>query len=419
MARTPGFVEGIAPVNRAPGRKTIDIRGAGMINRNDFVADKDWERFLEFSRDLETPCIVLNLDAVKLNYQRLRGLFPYSQIYYAVKANPAQEIVSLLAEMGSNFDIASRPELDMVLSLGISPDRVSYGNTIKKARDIAYFYEKGVRLYATDSKEDLKHLAAHAPESKVYVRILIDASSTADWPLSRKFGCHPDMAYDLLILARDLGLVPCGLSFHVGSQQRDIGQWDDAIAKTKYLFSSLEEDENIRLSMINMGGGFPAPYTQATNDLAEYAAEIKRYLIDDFGDDLPKIILEPGRSMVGNSGVLISEVVLISRKNNTALNRWVYMDTGRFNGLIETLDESIKYPIVTSKDVPGCKEAEVILAGPTCDSMDILYEDYKYRLPVDLKIGDRIYVLSTGAYTASYASVNFNGFPPIKTYIMQ
>jgi ornithine decarboxylase len=122
---------------------------------------------------------------------------------------------------------------------------------------------------------------------------------------------------------------------------------------------------------------------------------------------------------VGNSGILVSEVVLISRKNNTALNRWVYLDTGRFNGLIETLEESIKYPIVTSKDAPGAKEAEVILAGPTCDSMDILYEDYKYRLPVDLKIGDRIYFLSTGAYTASYASVGFNGFPPIKTYIME
>jgi ornithine decarboxylase len=226
------------------------------------------------------------------------------------------------------------------------------------------------------------------------------------------------MAYDLLVLARNLGLTPYGISFHVGSQQRDIGQWNDALAKTKYLFSSLEEEENLRLTMINMGGGFPASYIQPSNDLSEYASEIYRYLTDDFGEEIPFIVLEPGRSLVGNSGVLITEVVLISRKNNTALNRWVYLDTGRFNGLIETLDESIKYPIVTAKDVLGGKEAEVILAGPTCDSMDILYEDYKYRLPVDLKVGDRIYFLSTGAYTASYASVGFNGFPPITTYIM-
>ncbi|MDR1785025.1 MAG: type III PLP-dependent enzyme [Spirochaetaceae bacterium] len=389
------------------------------MNRADFISDDDWHKFLAFSDNLETPCVVINPGEVKKNFLRLKKFFPYSDIYYAVKANPEKAVVSLLAEAGSNFDIASRPELDLVLSLGITADRVSYGNTIKKARDIAYFYEKGVRLFSTDSKEDLKHLAQFAPGSKIYVRILVENSTTADWPLSRKFGCHPDMAYDLLIMARDLGLVPYGISFHVGSQQRDIGQWDDAIAKTKYLFVSLEEDEDIRLSMINMGGGFPAPYIQPTNDLSEYAAEIKRYLNDDFGEDLPRIILEPGRSLVGNSGILVSEVVLISRKNNTALNRWVYLDTGKFNGLIETLEESIKYPIVTARNTCCAKEAEVILAGPTCDSQDILYEGYKYSLPVDLKAGERLYFLTAGAYTASYASVSFNGFEPIKTYIME
>ncbi|MDR2418091.1 MAG: type III PLP-dependent enzyme [Treponema sp.] len=389
-----------------------------MLKRADYISDPEWNRFLDFSRDLETPCIVINPYTVKRNYIQLRDLFPYAQIYYAVKANPDPTVLSLLANMGSSFDIASRYELDMTLALGVEPDRLSYGNTIKKVKDIAYFYEKGVRLFATDSKEDLRHIAANAPASRVYVRLLVENSTTADWPLSRKFGCHPDMAYELLIMARDLGLTPYGISFHVGSQQRDIGQWDEAIARTKYLFSALEEDEDIKLSMINMGGGFPAPYREPANTLADYATEINRYLTDDFGDELPLIILEPGRSLVGNSGILVSEVVLVSRKNNTALNRWIYLDAGKFNGLIETFDESIKYPIVTSKDMPGAKEAEVILAGPTCDSMDILYEKYKYRLPIDLKTGERIYFLSAGAYTASYAAVGFNGFPPIKTYIM-
>jgi ornithine decarboxylase len=248
----------------------------------------------------------------------------------------------------------------------------------------------------------------------VFVRILIDNTSSADWPLSRKFGCHPDMAYDLLVHARDNGLTPYGISFHVGSQQRDIGVWNDAIAKTKYLFESLEDEEGIKLSMINMGGGFPANYIQPTNELSVYASEITRYLTDDFGEDRPMVILEPGRSLVGDSGVLTSEVVLISRKNNTALQRWVYLDAGKFNGLVETMDESIKYPVVTDKD--GGKEGEVIIAGPTCDSADIMYENEKYRLPFDLKQGDKVYWLTTGAYTSTYASVAFNGFPPIKTY---
>jgi ornithine decarboxylase len=389
-----------------------------MINRAEFISDPDWKHFIDFSQELETPCIVINRQTIQDNYMKLRELFPYSQIYYAVKANPNIAVVSLLAELGSKFDIASKPELDMVLTLNIEPTRISYGNTIKKRKDVAYFYGKGVRMFATDSEEDLETIASVAPGSKIYVRIMVENSTTADWPLSRKFGCHSEMAYNLLIMARGLGLVPYGISFHVGSQQRDIGQWDDAIAKTMYLFSSLKEKEDIHLAMINMGGGFPAPYIQPTNDLSRYAAEIHRYLNEDFGEEVPLIMLEPGRSLVGNSGILISEVVLISRKDNAALNRWVYLDTGKFNGLIETLNESTKYPIVTSKDSPQGKEAEVILAGPTCDSTDILYENYKYTLPVNLKIGDRVYFLSAGAYTASYASVSFNGFTPIKTYIM-
>ncbi|MBQ2571018.1 MAG: type III PLP-dependent enzyme, partial [Treponema sp.] len=369
-----------------------------MFDRKDYISDSAWNRFLDASKNFSTPNIFIDLRTIKKNFLQLKDLFPYAYIYYAVKSNPGVPVIKLLRDLGSNFDIASRYELDMVLDLGVSPDKLSYGNTIKKAADIKYFYEKGVRMFATDSKEDLKNIAREAPGSRIYVRILVENASSADWPLSRKFGCHPDMAYDLLVLARDLGLTPYGISFHPGSQQRDIGSWNDAIAKTKYLFESLEDEENIKLSMINMGGGFPAHYIQPTNELKDYASEIYRYLHDDFGEDIPGIILEPGRSLVGDSGILTSEVVLISRKNNTALHRWVYLDTGKFNGLIETLDESIKYPVITEKD--GGREGEVILAGPTCDSADIMYEDTKYRLPVDLKIGDKVYWLSTGAYTS-------------------
>jgi len=379
----------------------------------------DWERFLEFSDKLETPFVVINLRIIKENYIKLKDSFPYAQIYYAVKANPAPQVITLINELGGFFDIASRFELDKVLSLGVAPERISYGNTIKKAKDIQYFYEKGVCMFATDSEEDLKNIITFAPGSKVYVRILVEGSETADWPLSRKFGCHPDMAYDLLVRARDKGLTPYGISFHVGSQQRDIGQWDDAIAKTKYLMTSLEEEEDIKLQIINMGGGFPASYIEKANDLSAYASEITRYLRDNFGDDIPSVVLEPGRSLVGDAGILVTEVVRASCKNNTALCRWVYCDTGKFNGLIETLDEAIKYPIVTRNDTSDKKTGDVILAGPTCDSMDIMYEDYKYRLPLDLKAGDRLYWLSAGAYTSSYASVEFNGFPPIQTYFVE
>lgn len=389
-----------------------------MINRSDYISDSQWNHFLEFSKDLETPNVVINLKQIKFNFLKLRDSFPFAHIYYAIKSNPGEPVLKMLSELGSNFDVASRYELDKILSIGVTGDRLSYGNTIKKAKDIKYFYEHGVRMFATDSKDDLKAIAENAPGSRVYVRILVEASDTADWPLSRKFGCHPDMAYDLLVMARELGLTPFGVSFHVGSQQRDIGSWNDAIAKVTYLYNSLEEEEGIKLTMINMGGGFPAHYIQPTNELEVYASEITRYLHEDFGDELPMIILEPGRSLVGDCGILTSEVILVSRKNNTALQRWVYQDAGKFNGLVETMDEAMKYPVISSKDGAEEKEGEVILAGPTCDSADIMYEDFKYKLPTSLKAGDRLYWLSTGAYTSTYASVEFNGFPPIKTYYM-
>ena len=320
-----------------------------------------------------------------------------------------------MRDKGANFDIASVYELDRVLSLGISPDRISYGNTIKKSRDVRYFYDKGVRLYATDSEADIRNIAKAAPGSKIYVRILSEGTHTADWPLSRKFGCQPDMAMDLIILAKNLGLVPCGISFHVGSQQRDIGAWDGALGKVKVIFERLLEEENIKLEMIDLGGGFPSNYLTKANALDIYAREITRFLTEGFGEELPTIFLEPGRSIMGNAGVLVSEVVLISRKSRTALNRWVYTDVGKFSGLIETLNEAIKYPIYS--DRKGELE-DVIIAGPTCDSADIMYEDFKYKLPLNLSISDRLYWLSTGAYTSSYSAIEFNGFPPLKTYFV-
>jgi len=379
----------------------------------DYYSAETFNRIRQFADGKKTPFVVIDTETVDRQYDELMEGFPFARIYYAVKANPAPQILSMLRDKGANFDIASIYELEKVLALGVTGDRISYGNTIKKSEDIRAFYEKGVRMFATDSEADLRNLAKAAPGSKIYVRILTDGTQTADWPLSRKFGCESDMAMDLLILARDLGLVPYGISFHVGSQQREIGAWDSALNKAKVIFERLKEEDNIELKMINMGGGFPANYINRTNELRVYAEEITRFLSEDFGDELLEIIIEPGRSLLSNAGVLVSEVVLISRKSRTALHRWVYTDVGKFNGLIETLDEAIKFPIWTNKTGEG---EDCVIAGPTCDSADIMYENHKYALPLNLAIGDRMYWFSTGAYTTTYSAVEFNGFPPLKDY---
>ena len=383
-----------------------------------YCSPEEWDKIQSFSKDKETPFLVVDLEVIRQKYQELTTCFPIAKVFYALKANPGAPVVNLLRELGSNFDIASIFELNRVLECGVEPSRISYGNTIKKAAHVKYAYDKGVRLFATDSKADLENIAEQAPGSKIFVRILVEGGETAEWPLSRKFGCHPDMAIDLLVRAKKLGLEPHGISFHVGSQQKDIAVWDAALSKVKYMFDWMKFEEDVSLKMINMGGGFPANYISEVNPIQIYAEEILRYLHDDHGDDLPEIILEPGRSLVGESGVLVSEVVLISRKSRTDLNRWVYLDVGLFQGLIETMGESIKYPIYTPKMEENTSEGTVVLAGPTCDSADIMYENSHYQMPLNLAIGDRLYWLTTGAYTNSYSSVEFNGFPPLKTYYL-
>ena len=318
----------------------------------------------------------------------------------------------MLGRKGAHFDVASRGEIELCLANGVAPDRLSFGNTIKKEKDIAFAHQSGLRMFAFDSAHELDKLARAAPGARVFCRILVTCEG-ADWPLSRKFGCAPEMAIDLLRKARDLGLDPYGVSFHVGSQQTDLGQWDGAVGAAARMFSLLAEAD-INLRMINLGGGFPAHYRGEVPEIDLYAQAVMAAITRYFGNDLPEIIIEPGRSLVGDAGVIQSEVVLISEKGGGDVRRWVYLDVGKFNGLAETMDESIKYRILT----PGRRGSSgpVVLAGPTCDSADILYEQTEYRLPLGLEIGDKIEILSTGAYTASYASVGFNGFSPIRTY---
>lgn len=359
-----------------------------------------------------TPFLVVDLDTISNNYLTLHHLLPQAKIYYAMKANPAPEILKLLVGLGSNFDTASVFEIEQCITAGAMPERISYGNTIKKAQDIAYAYKLGVRLFAFDSLCELKKVATHAPGASVYCRLLLD-NKGAEWPLSRKFGCELDMAYDLLLLSRQLGLDPLGVSFHVGSQQTDPLQWEVAINKTAMLFSALKQ-AGVHLRMVNLGGGFPGKYKSEVLSVETYTDAIMRAMRVYFGSDLPVMMLEPGRSLVADAGVIQTEVVLISQKSYLDNKRWIFLDIGKFGGLAETMDECIKYRIRTPWD--GSRVGPIILAGPTCDSADILYESANYNLPLNLKVGDKIEILSTGAYTLTYASVGFNGFPPLKAY---
>ncbi|MFG1403390.1 type III PLP-dependent enzyme [Xanthobacter sediminis] len=374
------------------------------------------DRIREFlrTRREDGPCVVVDLDVVRTNYQAFARALPDTRVFYAVKANPDAAILKALEEMGSCFDCASTGEIDMVLATGAGPERISFGNTIKKERDIERAYRLGVRLFAVDSYEEVEKVARVAPRSKVFCRILCDGAG-AEWPLSRKFGCEPELAVEVLEHAHRLGLSAHGVSFHVGSQQKNVHAWDSALASAAKIFRACAE-RGISLSMVNLGGGFPTRYLQDVPAAKSYGEAIFSSLRKHFGNRIPETIMEPGRGMVGNAGLIEAEVVLISRKADTDAMRWVYLDIGKFGGLAETMDEAIRYPLRTPRD--GDDTAPCVLAGPTCDSADVLYEKTPIELPLSLAIGDKVIIEACGAYTTTYSAVAFNGFPPLRSYVI-
>jgi ornithine decarboxylase len=360
------------------------------------------------------PCLVVDLDVVRENYQNFAKALPDTKVYYAVKANPAPEILKLLAGLGCCFDVASIAETHAVLAAGAAADRISYGNTIKKECEIAEAFQLGVTLFAIDCEAEVEKVARAAPGSRVICRIHCDGSG-AEWPLSRKFGCEPVYAADILELAHKKGLVPYGVSFHVGSQQHNVEAWDRALASTAAIFRTCAE-RGISLAIVNLGGGFPARYVRKTPKLESYGKAIFKALRKHFGNNLPNTFVEPGRGLVGNAGIIEAEVVLIAKRSPEDEVRWVYLDIGKFHGLAETIGESIRYPIRTTHDRD--ETAPCIIAGPTCDSVDVLYEKTPYPLPVSLAIGDKVLIEAAGAYTATYSSVGFNGYPPLRQYVI-
>jgi ornithine decarboxylase len=365
-------------------------------------------RFLA-ERQPATPCLVVDTDRVEENFHALRRALPLARIYYAVKANPAPAVLDRLVTLGSQFDAAGIEEVEACLEAGARPAEISFGNTIKKASAIRRAHEAGITMFAFDSIEELEKLARHAPGSRVYCRILVE-NAGADWPLSRKFGTTIETARELMVRAGELGLDPFGLSFHVGSQQTSTAAYEAAIGRVAMLFTDLK-DAGVNVRMVNLGGGFPTRYRDDVPDIDQFASAIMGAMTEHFGNALPEMVIEPGRYVVGDAGLVSSEVVLVCRRSKDDPVRWVYLDIGRFGGLAETEGEAIKYRIVTPHD--GAPTGPVAIAGPTCDGADILYEKSNYRLPLALTGGDRVELLSTGAYVSTYASQRFNGFAPL------
>lgn len=369
-------------------------------------------RLHRYIRDnsFEYPTLVLDLDNLEHNYTSFMDNFDNCNVHYAVKANPHPSILKSLRQYGSKFDAASAGEIRLCLDAGVRPADISFGNTIKRVSDIQFAHSKGVDLFAVDSFDEVDKIAAHAPGSRVFIRVII-LETEADWPLSRKFGCHRDVVVPLAKHAKSKGIVPIGLSFHIGSQTKHPQMWTNTIDYISEIWRQCRS-LGFDFRLLNIGGGFPSYYGVDITQPKQYN-EILNTMIKKKFESVEYLIVEPGRAMVANLGAIAAEVLLVSQKSFSEQTKWVYLNIGRFSGLAETEQEAIKYQItVLGKE--NDPTAGYIVAGPTCDSADVLYEKHKIMLPTTIQTGDKVIINNTGAYTTTYSSIAFNGFPPLQ-----
>jgi len=353
-----------------------------------------------------TPILFLSKEVMRQKYETLSGELGEAKIYYALKANPHLEVVKLFHELGAGFEISSLGELKLLLDLSIPPDKIISSNPVKSEAFIEAAYSYGVGLFAFDSYTEVEKLACLSPGVRLCLRLAV-SNEGSEWPLASKFGIDIERGVELLVQAKRKELKPYGITFHVGSQCTNPKTWIEAIQKSKLLWE-LAEREGIKLHLLNIGGGFPIQYTKPVPQISEIAQIINRTVRGIFTEDgEAEIIAEPGRALVGEAGVLVATVLAKAVRQG---QRWLYLDIGVFNGLMESIG-GIKYPLEVAKEGQA---SSYILAGPACDSFDVISTGVE--LP-ELEIGDKVYIMSAGAYTTAYAS-QFNGLPIPHTYLI-
>ena len=372
----------------------------------DFIKDSTWDKVLNFlaSTEIQTPFLLIDGDVVREKLSIIGSKIKNAKVFYAIKALPEPSVVKLINSTKAGFEIASQGELSLLKELEVSPERIISSNPVKSIPFIKDAYSYGIRLFAFDSETEIEKMAIYAPESKLYIRLSVP-NEGSDWPLSKKFGVEPDRALKLLIMAKEKGLQPVGITFHVGSQCKNIYSWATALDKAVDLWRKAEK-KGIKLNLLNIGGGYPIRYTQDVVDIGSIEEKIDQILKEKFPDDI-EIHLEPGRAVVGDAGVFVTTVIGKAKRGE---ENWLYIDAGVFNGLMESIG-GIRYTYVVGS---RARKKRWILAGPSCDSFDVI--DRNVVLP-EPSVGDHLLILSAGAYTISYAS-EFNGFPIPKTIVI-
>lgn len=351
-----------------------------------------------------TPLLVISKSKLKQNYANLQKALPRCKIYYAVKANPHQGVLNVLREIGCNFDVASFKEIETLLDLGVDATRMLFANPVKTSIDIVRAYNVGVEAFVYDNDEEIKKLARHAPESEVMLRTTLSTpNDAAHYQLSNKFGCDPAQAVRLLNKAKKAGLNPTGICFHIGSQSKKADAFNSALDNATRIMREAKKD-GIKIETIDIGGGFPVKYGNGCNgdcDPKSFLQETAK-MLDEYITPSTNIWCEPGRYIVGDAGDLVMSVIGKNKRKGVI---WYYVDDGYYQDFSDIHASKWHFEFLAGR---RGKKKRSVLAGPTCDSFDIIGKNV--WLP-ELEVGDLIISPNCGAYASAIAATNFNGFP--------
>jgi len=352
-------------------------------------------------KNIATPYLTLDLAVVTRAYYALQKALPDVGIYYAIKSNPDARLAQHIAGLGGSFEIASATEMDLLNENGVQPAAMLYTNPVKMTGHILRAWAAGVWRFSFDSLAELQKLASSAPGASVFVRIAAPRHTSAV-PSEGKFGVDTATAAELMIAARKLGLRPYGIAFHVGSQMESPLPWTPAIKEAAKLMRMLQSN-NISVGMLDIGGGFPGFYGKKLPGIAEYGAHINQALVQHLPYKV-RVVAEPGRYIAANAGTLTTTIIGVAKRGKKT---WLHLDAGAFNGVMEALEtrNTLRFPV--SDSLHAADTAPYHLTGPSCDSQDSILFDVP--LSSGLKVGDTVFIHSTGAYTTCYAST-FNGF---------
>jgi ornithine decarboxylase len=358
----------------------------------------DFEKVRAAVKDgYDRPFLLIDSSIIREKARRFAAAMPRVRPHYAVKANPDPRVLRIVLEEGAGFEIASLPELDLLLAQGVPAADVFYSNPVKSRDQIANAAAKGVEWYVIDSVEELKKVQSIKADAKLYLRV--DTPNIgSDWPLAGKFGAHPSEVRDIVATAARFKADLAGVAFHVGSQCRNPENWRVGIEKARAVFEQMGK-AGLNPRLLNIGGGFPVRHVKPIPAI-EVIGEVVNRAIEAFPATV-KVIAEPGRFLVSDAGYFVCRIMGTATRAN---KRWMHLDAGLFGGIIETA-EGLKYKIRTDRAGP---DIPWNVAGPTCDSIDVVMRDEP--LPSDLQEGDYLYLRNAGAYTTAYAS-SFNGFP--------